>query len=62
MSDGTVKVDSSELLDAYVSIVEARHLCDDRCVDSEVVKLIDEVMIGLQRMQDTVLQQLTEHD
>jgi hypothetical protein len=47
MSDGTVKVDSSELLDAYVSIVEARHLCDDRCVDAEVVKLIDEVMIGL---------------
>jgi len=57
-----VEVDSSDLLDAFISVVEARHLCDDRCVDAEVVKLIDDAMTVLQRMQDTVLQQLTEHD
>lgn len=60
MSDesGKVIVDWSDLMDAHISLVEALNLCDDRCVNADVVKLIDEAFGSVNKLVNDTAQQI----
>lgn len=59
---GKVTVDWSDLMDAHITLVQALHLCDDRCVSADVTKLIEEAFGSLNKLVNSCADQIKSRD